>query len=533
MFILRKKKVVGTKEYRSTLLVESVWNEEKKSPRHQTVMNLSKWSDTDVDALDLALKGKRGFSLEELETASGKSIGGLLVIKDIADKLGITKALGTTKYAGLSMLLIAGRILTQGSRLKICEWGELQEIEAVIGVSSFNEDRLYETLDWLSENQSKIEQRIFKNRNPREQKMPAMYLYDITSSYLEGQKNELGRYGYNRDGKRGKKQIVIGLMADKEGIPVSVEVFKGNTSDSTTVSSQIEKMANRFGVDKLVFVGDRGMIKSTQIEAFGKYTNYITAITKDQIKTLVKKEIIQLELFQETLLEIEHENIRYLTRRNPIRAQEIQTNRAEKIASITEKINIANLYLKDHEKAKIKTQIIALNKYISKLDISSLCSVFVSNQGELTLSIDKKTLDDLVALDGCYVIKTDLKKEELEASKVHQRYKDLAFVEKAFRTMKTACLEIRPIFVRKESRTRGHVFVTSLAYMIIQDFWRKIKHIGLTLDHALQTINHLQTTILKVKNNSITRIPTPSKACQSILNALDIKLPDHLNLVVK
>ena len=307
-----------------------------------------------------------------------------------------------------------------------------------------------------------------------------MYLYDITSSYLEGQKNELGRYGYNRDGKRGKKQIVIGLMADKEGIPVSVEVFKGNTSDSTTVSSQIEKMANRFGVDKLVFVGDRGMIKSTQIEAFGKYTNYITAITKDQIKTLVKKEIIQLELFQETLLEIEHENIRYLTRRNPIRAQEIQTSRAEKIASITEKINIANLYLKEHEKAKIKTQIIALNKYISKLDISSLCSVFVSNQGELTLSIDKKTLDDLVALDGCYVIKTDLKKEELEASKVHQRYKDLAFVEKAFRTMKTACLEIRPIFVRKESRTRGHVFVTSLAYMIIQDFWRKIKHIGLT-----------------------------------------------------
>ena len=292
------------------------------------------------------------------------------------------------------------------------------------------------------------------------------HLYDITSSYLEGQKNELGTYGYNRDGKRSKKQIVIGLMTDQEGAPITVEVFKGNTSDSTTVTSQIKKMADRFGVDKLVFVGDRGMIKSTQIEAFGKYTNYITAITKEQIKTLVKKGIIQLGLFEEKLVEIEHEDIRYLARRNPVRAQEIQANRTEKIESITKKIKEANIYLKDHKKAKPETQISAINKLISKLHLSSLCSVFITDQGEMNLSIDKEKMETLPPLDGCYVIKTDLKKEELEASKVHQRYKDLAFVEKAFRTMKTACLEIRPIFVRKESRTRGHVLVISLSYMI-------------------------------------------------------------------
>jgi transposase len=532
MFILRKKKIVGTKEYKSTLLVESVWNEEKKSPRHQTVLNLSKWAETDISALDLALKGKRGFTLEELETASGKSIGGLIVIKTIADKLGITKALGTTKYAGLSLLLIAGRILTQGSRLKLCEWGELQEIEAVIGVHSYNEDRLYETLDWLSENQSKIEQRIFKHRYEKENKIPAMYLYDITSSYLEGEKNELGAYGYNRDRKRGKKQIVIGLMTDQEGVPITIEVFKGNTSDSTTVTSQITKMAQQFGMEKLVFVGDRGMIKSTQIEAFTKYTNYITAITKEQIKTLVKKGVIQLELFEEKLVEIEHENVRYLARRNPVRAQEIQANRAEKMASLTEKIKEANLYLATHKKATVETQTTSLDKRISKLHLSSLCTLSVSDQGTIDLLINQESLDELIPLDGCYVIKTNLKKENLEASKVHQRYKDLAGVEKAFRTMKTTCLELRPIFVRKESRTRGHVFVTSLAYMITQYFWEKIKHLGLTMDHAWQTLNHLQTSILKVNDKSVLRIPTPSKTCQNILLALSIKSPDHLKLVV-
>ena len=136
-------------------------------------------------------------------------------------------------------------------------------------------------------------------------------------------------------------------------------------------------------------------------------------------------------------------------------------------------------------------------------------------------------------MDGCYVIKTDLKKTELETSKVHQRYKDLAFVEKAFRTMKTSCLEIRPIFVRKESRTRGHVFVTFLSYIITQHFWEIIKDLNISLDLAWETVNHLQTSILKVNNKPVLRIPTPSKKCQEILDALGIKRPDYSNLVVK
>jgi len=532
MFILRKKKIVGSKAYRTVLLVESVWNEEKKSPRHKTILNLSKWDESYINALDMALKGKQGFSIQDLETASGKSVGGLIVIKKIADRIGITGALGKTKYAGLTLLLIMGRILSKGSRLKLCEWGETQEIETITGVRSYNEDRLYETLDWLSANQEKIEQRLFKHRYKKDGKKPALYLYDITSSYLEGDCNDLGEYGYNRDGKRGKKQIVVGLMTDKKGIPVSIEVFKGNTSDSTTVIGQIEKMATLFGVEKLVFVGDRGMLKSTQINTFSKHINYITAITKEHIKTLVKTGVIQLELFEEDLTEIEDNGIRYFARRNPIRAKEIQKTRADKIANLSQKIDVSNRYLKAHPKAKASTQLAYLNQQIKKVCLAAICSLSQHDNGKIQLVINQKKEDELRLLDGCYVIKTDLRKDEVSAQQAHQRYKDLAFVEKAFRTMKTGCLEIRPIFVRKESRTRGHVFVTMLAYMIVQHFWEHVRKLNITLDHAWNTLDHLHTTIVKLNDKSVNRIPTPSKTCQNILTALDIKLPDNLPLVV-
>ena len=159
--------------------------------------------------------------------------------------------------------MIIGRILTQGSRRSLCEWVKSQELLGALGINNVKTEELYNTLDWLAEKQSKMEVALFKSRA---QKKLSLYLYDVTSSYVEGQKNDLAQWGYNRDGKKGKKQIVIGLLMDEEGIPVSIEVFEGNTNDTQTVDSQVSKCVERFKIERVTFVGDRGMLKKPQKE---------------------------------------------------------------------------------------------------------------------------------------------------------------------------------------------------------------------------------------------------------------------------
>ncbi len=521
MFILRNKKKVGQKEYKSTLLVKSIWKNGKSC--HETILNISQWNDDELEVLDQSLKGKKGFSVDDIESVEGKSFGGLWVMKKIAEHLNITKSLGKSAVAKKSLLIIIGRILTQGSRLHLCEWGQLQEIEAVLGIEKYNEDQLYEALDWLSENQDVIEKRLFENRyqgNP-----PELFLYDITSSYLEGDKNELAEYGYNRDKKKGKKQIVIGLITDGKGVPISVQVFEGNRTDSTTVIEEIEKLGRRFGAVSFTFVGDRGMLKKGQIESLKDTHHYITAITKPQIETLLKRDVFQLGLFDELVTEIEDNGVRYIARRNPYMAVEIYTNRLSKLSLLKQKVLDANGYLTRHSKAKIATQITHIATLISKLKLTKCLSINADENRQIKLVINQEALKEMGKLDGCYVLKTDLSATSMDKDTVHDRYKDLATVEHAFRTMKTSLLEIRPIYVRKESRTRGHVFATMLSYMITQHFWNEVKSLDHTLAFSITCLNEIKTVFLTVGKKTIKVIPSVSPIKSAILKALDIKLP--------
>ena len=181
----------------------------------------------------------------------------------------------------------------------------------------------------MADNQGAIERRLFTTR--RGDRKPTLFLYDVTSSYLEGQCNALAAFGYNRDGKAGKKQVVIGLLCDEEGTPVSVDVFAGNTPDMTTLAAQITKVARRFGCDRVTFVGDRGMIKSRQIADLARAGfHYITALTKPQVERLLKDTVLQLALFTAQVCEVEHKDIRYIVRRNPLRAEEVAAVRCDK-----------------------------------------------------------------------------------------------------------------------------------------------------------------------------------------------------------
>ena len=379
----------------------------------------------------------------------------------------LRRPFGSTREGKLALWQVIARIINQGSRLSAVRLAQTHAACDLLDLDSFDEDDLYVNLDWLSENQAQIEDRLFRKNHSSDS--PGLYLYDVTSTYLEGRHNELAAFGYNRDGKKGKLQLVIGLLCNEQGIPLSIEVFKGNFQDPKTLSSQITKVVKRFGGGEVTFVGDRGMIKSKQIQSILDHDfHYITAITRPQIEKLLKDDVFQMSLFDEKLSEITTDSgQRYILRRNPIRAQEIQEGREGKLRSVERRILEKNVYLEEHPRASVEIACENVSAYCNKLKISAWAGIECKDR-KLVLTIDKDALKERCKLDGCYVLKTDLSREKVSKEIVHKRYKDLTLVESAFRDSKTILLELRPVNVRKESRTRGHCFVVMLTYLLIQ-----------------------------------------------------------------
>lgn len=514
------------KFYTSTILAES-YREDGKMKR-RVIANLSKVSDEVISAMKLALSAEKVVNLNDLTHQQGKCFGALFTCNEIAKRLGITAALDSNTEGKLALLQIFSRIISQGSRLFTAQqWVHEQAVEEVLRLGKFNEDNLYKNLDWLCENQDEIEDKLFAYKY-KDKQVKDIYLYDVTSSYFEGKENELAEYGYNRDKKRGKKQIVIGLLCDQDGDPISVEVFKGNTGDTTTVASQLVKLQKRFGVERMVMVGDKGMIKSAQIDDLleMKY-HYITTITKPQINKLLVDDVFQLSLFDENMAEITHDDIRYIMRRNPLRQQEISSNRCERIESINDLIKQENTYLKEHPRAKIA---VAKKRIESKINARKLTNILTCDivDNKLQIKLDNDSLEEKEKLDGCYCIKTDLR--DLDKQVIHDRYKDLAMVENAFRTLKTGLEEIRPIFLRKESRTRGHVFVCMLAYKIVRYIWQQTRdNTDLSQKGIIQTLDNIQFITYDFSGCKIKKLPKILNNNQKqILEDLKLKLPGNI-----
>lgn len=532
---LRSGKV---KIYTSTLLVESY--RDGKSIKHKKIANLSGWSKEKIDSFSVWLKGKQFHSFEEVAAGQGKAIGALSVFTQLAGELGIGGVV-ERKWLSKVLLLIIGRILTQGSRLHLLEWGRNQEIKEILGMDAeaLTVDDLYDTLDYLSRDQEKIEKKLFCLRSAKTGKTPRIYLYDVTSSYLEGTQNELASWGYNRDKKLGKMQIVVGLMTDDEGYPLAIRVFEGNTKDTKTVLVQIKKLADSFGVKEIIFIGDKGMIKSTEIaDLTGEKFSYITSITKPQIRTLLNEGTFTMTLFDEELSEVAAvekitvdkkkkitltKNVRYVLRRNPVRAGEMEKTRSGKKARITREITKENDYLAASPRAKVETAEKNLKEYIERLKCPWI-SVSVSNR-VFTMTIDEGALAEEQLLDGCYVIKTDCPDADFTKEIIHERYKDLKYVEYAFRTIKTGFLEIRPIYLRNAGRTRGHVLVTMLAYLLIHEFKRRTKHIAGTLDFKVDSLDRVHTVELTFGEHRVRRVPFVNPFVQELLKAIKLKLP--------
>lgn len=516
--------------YKRVLLRESYRKGGKV--KHRTIANLSQCSDEEIEAIRLALKHKNdltklGSLQENLHTQQGLSVGSIIVLRALADRLGISHALGHSRMGKLALWQIMARIIDQGSRLSATRLASQHAVCDLLNLDSFTEDNLYENLDWLAHRQRPIEDRLFGFRY-RDQQTPKFYLYDVTSSYLEGKENELADWGYNRDGKKAKMQLVIGLLTDSSGEPVSVEVFRGNTGDPATFFNQIKKLAGRFAVEKVTLVGDRGMIKTAQLSALEAVGfHYITALTKPQIERLMKSGVIQLELFSEQLCEVEHEGVRYILRRNPLRAEDIQRNRLEKLSRIEREVAARNQYLLEHPRAWVEVACRDVEALIGKLKLEKFVKVTAEDRW-LSVHIDSEKMEQESRLDGCYIIKTDLDKHSAPGEVVHQRYKDLAFIEQGFRTMKTTVLEARPTFVRNESRTRGHVLVVMLGYILIRELKRLWASLNLTVQQGIEELNQLCSVKINVNNIRYQQIPEPRSLGKELLRLAQIKLPTNL-----
>jgi len=518
------------KSYTSIYLRESF--RDGPHVRKRNIANLTHCDPREIAAIELALQHKGNLSvlasLDQVQILQGPSVGAVWTLFQTACRLGIDSALGTDFAGQLALWQVLARVLEQGSRLSAVRLAQVHAATDVLNFRrGFDENDLYANLTWLSQHQESIENQLFTSRQGI--RKPDLFLYDVTSSYLEGDDNALGAYGYNRDGKKGKKQIVIGLLCDGQGEPVSTEVFRGNTQDTATFASQVKKASQRFACQRVTFVGDRGMIKSGQIEDLSQAGfHYITAITKPQIETLLKTGLLQMALFDDTLCEVEQVGVRYILRRNPRRAEELAASRADKQASVETLRQQLNRYLSQHPRAKMATAQKAVRAKIVKLKLEPWLQIELEERS-LKLTVNQEALDEVARLDGCYVLKTDLPASAAATQAVHDRYKDLTLVEQAFRTCKTAHLETRPVYVRTEDHTRGHVLVVMLAYLVRRELSRAWAALDVTVEEGLQQLQTLCSTEIKLEGGgSCLRIPTPSVASRALLDALQIRMPQAL-----
>jgi DDE family transposase len=518
----------GGKTYTRHLLRESYRANGKVL--HRTIANVSHCSAAEIEAMRLALRPKE--ALEHLETIQdvvtvkqGVSFGAVWTVYHAARRLGIEQALGTTREGKLALWQVMARVINQGSRLSAVRLAMSHAACDVLGLGTFDEDTLYENLDWLAEAQAAVEDRLFAQRTKT--KPVNLFLYDVTSSYVEGTQNELAAFGYNRDGKKGKRQIVIGLLCDEDGHPVSIEVFPGNTQDPHTFAAQLAKVKTRFGVTDITFVGDRGMIKGQQIEDLAQHGfHYITAITKPQIEKLLRTGTFQMDLFDQELAEVRaDEGLRYVLRRNPVRAQEVRETRHAQLATLQAQVTKQTQYLQEHPRANAQGALQKLAASAAKLRIADWVELILEER-TITLTVNTSAQQEAAKLDGCYVLKTDLTPSQAPKEMVHDRYKDLTSVEYAFRTCKTAHLEVRPLFLRLEARTRAHAFVVMLAYQIIQYLASCWSPLDLTVEEGLHALATLCLVEVVPQNApSYHCIPTPRDAIAHLLHHADIKLP--------
>jgi transposase len=539
MFIKRNHTSIAGKPYQSVLLVRGKRVPGKRAPGrpkaqappppsvvvHETLANLSKLPAELIGLIEAFCKGKAPSpapppgppgpaAAQPQSVHQGPCYGMLAALHALATELGIVAAVGTaTRVARLALYLVYARLFHQGSRLSAARASEEHAVREVLDLGRFDEDDLYAALEYLEAQQPAIEDHLHARRPAHAGQ--AIFLYDVTSHYFEGQHNELADYGYSRDIKKGKKQVVAGLLTDAQGEPVSIELYRGNTGDAPTFLDAVEKVKVRFGAQEVALVGDRGMIKRLGKHALGEaHFHYVTALTDPQIRALLQRKVFQLELFEDQPAEVEAQGKRYVLRCNPQTKARERARREDKWRRVQAKIKARNELVARKPKTKEQTSLRQAQGLLRQYCLSGWVSVRLEGR-QVEWSEDAAARQRQEQLDGCYVVESDLPKSVANTQQVHDRYLDLTKVERDFRTLKTGLLELRPIFVRKAERTRGHAVVALLALKLAREIDRRVAPLGLTVADAMDRLRGVNLVCLGDPQLGLWRLADSYPAAQT------------------
>lgn len=465
--------------YRTHLLRRSY--REGKTVKNETLGNLSHLPEPVIDLIRRSLKGEQFVPLtERFEIIASHAHGHVQAVLAALERLGLAALLGSksSRERSLVVAMVAARILAPQTKLATTRWWHTTTLAEELGVGDASEADLYAAMDWLLERQPRIERKLAD----RHLQADSFVLYDLSSSYFEGSTCPLAKRGYSRDGKKGKLQVNYGLLTDARGCPVAVSVYAGNTADPNTLLPEIDRLRSAFGVQQCVVVGDRGMISSKAIEQLRAQPglDWITALKSVSVRALLKQGALQFDLFDErNLFELTHPDYpgeRLIACRNGQLAK-LRAHKREALLVATE-----------HNLEKVQSSVdagrlsgqdaigVRVGKVVNQYKVAKHFELDIQNS-VFTFSRKQQNIDAEAALDGVYLIRTSVSDARMDAPECVRRYKSLAQVERAFRSLKTIDLKVRPIHHRLAHRVRAHIFLCMLAYYVewhMREAWREL-----------------------------------------------------------
>ena len=471
---------IPNRSSRPTYLLRESFREGKKV-RKRTIANLSALSDEQIEAIRAVLAGHTVRPVEELwQTTRSRAHGAVQAVRVAMQRLGFESLIASRASPERDAVcaMVAARILAPHTKLATTRWWHTTTLAEEYGVADRDETDLYAAMDWLLDRQKPIEKKLAA----RHLSEGALALYDLSSSYFEGNSCPLAKIGYSRDGKRNTPQVNYGLLTTRAGCPVAISVYEGNTADASTLMPQVDQLRKQFGLERLVLVGDRGMISH---KAIGELRNldglaWITALKSSQIRAFVQGGDLRLGLFDErNLFEFSHPDFpseRLVACRNAELGR-LRAHKREALLAATEEelkkvqTRIENGSLAGRDKIGVR-----VGKVVNKYKVGKHFALSIEESGFTFERLDQQIAAE-AALDGLYVIRTSVPKKQMSSAEAVRSYKALAEVERAFRAMKTIDLHIRPIHHRLENRVRAHIFLCMLAYYVewhMREAWREL-----------------------------------------------------------
>lgn len=525
-----------------THLVRESFRENGKI-KHRTISNVSKLPPAHLQALKKSLKGIQGdFDMADLQHGRSYEFGASYAFMELAKDLNLNTMLFSkrTQWRDNVLAMIVGRLVYQGSKLSLANMYKDTALWNLAGhepgVRPDVEKHCYSAMDELLKRKDKIEKKLSRAHLQD----GCMVLYDMTNTWFEGKykHSELVSFGKPKGGKVGYKQIAIGLLTDKNGCPVGVEIFKGSTSDQTTVLGEVKKLSEKYGLKNLIFTGDRGMLTQKRIDEVSE-TDYstITALTHPQIESLLAKNNIQMELFDSRdtveVIDDSNEKIRYILCKNEYTMKSETETRQALIAKVELELDKKARVKKKRDPLKLAASI---GRLFERCRVEKLFDWDIDADGKLSWSLNEEKVKQDQLLDGCYVIRTDAPAETLDKDEVVQGYRNLQKVEQAFRNLKTVSLELRPMYHKTDERLKSHIFISTLAYYIQWNAIQRLKPLfeqdakfkekRWTFEMIVERLKSIRMTEVLIDGTLIkTELSQPDKEQQKILDLLGVKLP--------